>query len=268
MPIDFAYEFKELKRAVPKFAKTKREAQKHVKSINNLSAHEKLTQEFHALDNMITSELMRMRAGVPQKYAEVIKVSPRAVNPDRYERYHRRHDWVFHLKTDSNFHRYARFYGFDIARQKGGTQTRVVRGDGSESMMQVPVIPVVDYSITEEGRLKVYRVVVMHETEFEDSYDPRTDPLESDLKSLSDAEWERLRVGINKAVKTAGNAAENVRRQSVNAVMPRLMQIRNENIGEFSRIFAPIHDYFYGKDKRPYPSETPLQTNGTYEEGE
>ncbi len=267
MPIDFSYEFKEMKRSIPKYAKTKPEALRNLSSLKALHAHDKIADQFHALDNIMTSELLRLRAGVPQKYKELIMVSPRAVDPDAYQRYTQPHDWVFDDElSDEDYFKYGRHYYSRMAKGKGSTKTRVVRGEGSEGVMQIPVIPVVDYTITQEGKLKVFRVVILHETEFEDSYDPRTDPLDSDLKKLSDKEWELLRKNINNAILALSNAGEGIRRTAINSVMPEMMRRRDENLGAFSKVMAPLRDYFKGEDDRPYSLEGSFTGSGEFEE--
>ncbi len=253
MPIDFSGEFKRMKDAIPKHAKTREEGMKYVRAFNKVRSHEKVAAQFHDLDNIITSELLRLRAGLPQKYKEAIMISPRAVDPDKYQRYTTPYDWALDEDlSDEDFFKYSRYHNRRMRGRPGSTQTRVKRGEGSEVVIQIPVIPVVDYSITDEGQLKVYRVVVMHETEFEDSYDPRTDPLDSDLKKLSDHEWERMRKSINNAILATARAGEGIRQTAVNTVMPEMMRIRDENIGIFSKIFAPIHDRINGTEDKPY----------------
>ncbi len=267
MPIDFSAEFKRMKDAIPKWTRTREEGLKNLDSMRTLIAHEKVAEQFQQLDNIITSELLRLRAGIPQKYKEAIMISPRAVDPDQYQRYTTPYDWALDKDlSDKDFYKYSRYHNRRMRGRPGSTKTRVRRHEGSEVTIQIPVIPVVDYDITTEGKLKVYRIVVMHETEFEDSYDPRTDPLDSDLKQLSDGEWEDLRQSINNAIEATVDAGEGIRQTAVNTVMPEMMRIRDENIGIFSKVFAPIHDRINGTEDKPYPDMGVFVGEGEFEE--
>lgn len=264
MPIDFTAEFKRLDKSVPRHAQTKPEILRNLEGLKAVRAHAKVAEDFQTLDLMIQSELMRLRAGVPQKYKDVVMVSPRAVNPDAYQRYNTDHDWMLEHENDENFYRYSRYAFWRIGRKKGNTKTRIKRGSGGAGLAQTPVMPLVEYDITTEGRLKVYRVIILHESEFEDSYDPRTDPLDSALKKLSDKEWENIRRSMNNAMLSVSNAAEKIRRQSVNAVMPEVMRQREETLGRAAPYFRAVREYFYGEKIEPYPNDTPLVGSGDY----
>ena len=267
MPIDFSGEFKRIKDAIPKYSKTRSEGMKNLQHVKKVISHEKVAEQFHALDNIITSELLRLRAGLPQKYKDIMMVSPRAVDSDQYQRYTTPYDWALNKDlSEKDFFKYSRHHNRRMRGRTGSTKTRVKGHEGSKVTMQIPIIPVVDYSISQEGQLVVYRIVVMHETEFEDSYDPRTDPLDSDLKKLSDREWELLRRNVNKAIWSVATAGEGVRQSAVNTVMPEMMRIRDENIGIFSKILAPIHDYVKGTEDKPYPNQGIFVGSGEFEE--